>query len=80
MRTSATSILRAINCPHLDFYNAGGYWVFIYDDKKLNKFQTHSVAVYRLRQMEFSKWVDEGRTFARLMGYEAEDESASNAT
>lgn len=64
---SAKQILSKINCPHLDLVRVtgkeGGYWYFVYDDVPNNVYETESVYVMRLNDMDLNRWVSTGLSF-----------------
>lgn len=62
--TRAAQILKIIDCPKLSLYRGQGYWYFSYDDLDAGgPYETHSVPVVYLSQLNLDSWVAEGRQF-----------------
>tara|TARA_R100000742_G_C4262862_1_gene80709 strand:- start:866 stop:1138 length:273 start_codon:yes stop_codon:yes gene_type:complete len=71
MRFTRKKVLDAIGDPCLDLIQGKGYLYFEYDSNKAGtyiggrEFETHSVYVFRLNQLQFDRWVAIGTRFAR---------------
>lgn len=57
-------IIGAIGNPHLQLYRGDGYFYFVYDDGK-DRWEDHSVYVYRLNHLSYDKWIAEGLDFLK---------------
>lgn len=67
MATTSKAILAKIGCAHLRLEKVVGhaYWLFTYDNG--DQYETHSIYVARLNQMNESQWVAEGKALVEQM-------------
>jgi hypothetical protein len=63
MAFRAATVVKALRDPRLKLVAGKGYWYFIFDDVKANRYETHSVLVMRLNQLPLKQWIEEGREF-----------------
>ena len=64
-RITRNAILKEIGNPLLNLYgsSAEGYFYWHYFDKEANIYETRSVYVYRLSDLSFDSWVEDGKNF-----------------
>ena len=58
------AILKEIDEPDLQLYQAPGYFYFVYDDGA-EIYDQHSVYVDKLSHMHLEQWVEEGKEFVK---------------
>lgn len=63
---STKRILEKVNCPFLTLYKGVGYWYFVYDDPKLNVFETKSVYTPYLGDLTLDMWVADGKELKEI--------------
>jgi hypothetical protein len=64
---STKQVIKAIGSDKLELVRGRGYWYFIYDDVAKGLYDTKSVYVMHLRDMDFDQWVSDGREFVAKM-------------
>ena len=61
-------ILKKIDCPHLTLERASGlYYMFVYWNKRDNKFNVRKVNCGELNDLNRDSWIQIGRDFAAGM-------------
>lgn len=66
-RLTAKVIIKAIGNDKLELVAGEGYWYFSYWDESANIYETHSVYVYRLKDLSLDAWIQEGKSFLALI-------------
>lgn len=62
------NVFSAAKLP-LELVRGEGYFYFVFDDGK--RYDTLTIPVFKLHDLTFAQWVDEGKEYAaRMMGVE----------
>lgn len=59
---TVTNAVRASVCPNMTLHRGVGYFYFVFDSG--DRYETHSVMVFRLNDMPLERWVQAAEIFA----------------